>query len=59
MKKKTAAPKMKLHRETLRHLDPAPLAKVHGGIVTVGRACEPSSQCGGSTQCTLTACGHC
>ena len=59
MKKKTAAPKMKLHRETLRHLDPKPLERVRGGLITYNLACEPTSKCGGTTQCTVTACGHC
>ena len=59
MKKKTTAPKMKLNRDTLLRLDPQPLERVQGGVVTVGRACEPTSQCGGTTQCSITACGHC
>jgi hypothetical protein len=60
LKKKIAAPKkISLHRETLRHLDAEPLAAVHGGVVTVGRACEPTSHCGTTSGCTVTACGHC
>jgi len=58
--KKIAVPKkIHLSRETLRHLDAEPLGAAHGGVVTVGRACEPTSQCTQSTGCTITACGHC
>jgi hypothetical protein len=57
--KKTAPKKIRLSRETLLRLTSEQLAQPRGGVVTVGRACEPSSQCGGTTACTVTACGHC
>jgi hypothetical protein len=57
--KKKIAPKMQLHRDTLLRLDPEPLDRVRGGVVTVGRACEPTSNCSATLQCSVTACGHC
>ena len=60
MKKKNDDPKkIRLSRETLLQLSSDQLALPRGGVVTFGRACEPTSQCGGTTQCTITACGHC
>ncbi|HEX4494466.1 MAG TPA: hypothetical protein VIE43_02250 [Thermoanaerobaculia bacterium] len=60
MKKNAIGPqKIRLSRETLLQLDSEQLGQPRGGVVTVGRACEPTSQCGTTTQCSITACGHC
>ena len=59
MKKNDGPKKIRLSRETLLQLSSDQLALPRGGVVTFGRACEPTSQCGGTTQCTITACGHC
>ena len=58
--KKTATglKKIRLSRETLRQLNVEQLAVAQGGA-TLGRTCDSSSQCGGTTGCTVTACGHC
>lgn len=59
MKKKLAgAKKIRLSRETLRHLDIQPVSQARGGA-TIGTACEPTSQCTTSAGCTVTACRHC
>jgi hypothetical protein len=59
MKKNAIPQKIRLSRETLLRLNPEQLGLPVGGVVTVGRACEPTSQCGTTTQCSITACGHC
>ncbi len=59
MKKLAGAKKIQLSRETLRHLDPEPLRRAQGGLLTYNLACEPTSQCNTSTGCTITSCGHC
>jgi hypothetical protein len=59
MKKTTHPKKIRLSRETLRQLTSEQLFEPRGGVATVGRACEPSSHCGTTTGCTVTACGHC
>jgi hypothetical protein len=59
MKKNIAGPKkIRLSRETLLRLNPEQLGLPVGGA-TVGTTCEPTSNCGGTLQCTNTACRRC
>jgi hypothetical protein len=57
MKKTTGPKKIRLSRETLLRLNSEQLAVPHGGATLL--PCEPTSGCGGTAQCTATACRHC
>jgi hypothetical protein len=60
MKKSTTGPqKIRLSRETLLRLTSEQLVQPRGGVATYGKACEPTSNCTQSLNCTITACGHC
>ncbi len=55
MKSKTQ--KIRLHRETVRHLDET-LMTVPGGATGLCTI-EPTSRCTTTGRCTVTACGNC
>ena len=56
--KKTAIRKIRLHRETLRQLDPHQLTEPQGGVTisACNGSCMASCACGGTRLCTNSNC---